>query len=108
MILTVVAMVLVSFTWVAVRAGREFALPFGSLFMLYRRVAKSISVKQKRNPIGRPATGITPLVAFRPPAELVAAIDGWATANEVTRSEAMRRLIEAGLKATARVGRAKG
>jgi hypothetical protein len=29
---------------------------------------------------------------------LVAAIDGWAATAKVTRSEAMRRLIEAGLK----------
>ena len=48
--------------------------------------------------VGRPPTGITPLVAFRPPGELVEAIDKWAAASGVSRSEAMRRLIEAGLE----------
>jgi hypothetical protein len=37
-------------------------------------------------------------VAFRPPAELVEAIDAWVAAADVSHSEAIRRLIEAGLK----------
>jgi hypothetical protein len=66
-------------------------------------MAQSISVRQKRKRIGRPPTGITPLVAFRPPLELVAAIDAWAKAAGVSRSEAMRQLIEAGLKRSPKV-----
>jgi hypothetical protein len=61
-------------------------------------MARSISVKQKKKPLGRPPTGVTPLVAFRPPVELVEAIDKWAAASGMSRSEAMRQLIEAGLK----------
>lgn len=65
-------------------------------------MTRSTSVKQKRTRIGRPPTGITPLVAFRPPAELVAAIDAWAAKAGVSRSEAMRQLIERGLKGKGR------
>jgi len=61
-------------------------------------MAKATSVIQKKKRLGRPRTGITPLVAFRPPQQLIDAIDAWAAAAEVSRSEAMRRLIEAGLK----------
>ena len=34
----------------------------------------------------------------RVPREMVAAIEDWAAKNETTRSEAVRRLIELGLK----------
>ena len=57
---------------------------------------KSIPVRLKKR--GRPATGVDPLVAARFPKELIVQIDGWAKANSTTRSAAMRRLIEAGLK----------
>jgi hypothetical protein len=38
-------------------------------------------------------------MAFRPPDELRHGIDAWAAAAGVSRSEALRRLIELGLKA---------
>ncbi|GEP61926.1 ribbon-helix-helix domain-containing protein [Reyranella soli] len=84
---------------VAVRAGRWVAaLPSGSSVVYNRNMAKAIiSDKQKRRPPGRPSTGITPLVAFRPPHELVEAIDKWAHGAGVSRSEAMRRLLEQAL-----------
>jgi hypothetical protein len=59
---------------------------------------KSIKVDQKRKR-GRPATGRDPMVSSRIPAELVAAIDTWAAQNATTRSKAICRLLEAGLKA---------
>jgi hypothetical protein len=37
------------------------------------------------------------MIGFRANKELTAKIDAWAEANEVDRSEAMRRLIELGL-----------
>jgi metal-responsive CopG/Arc/MetJ family transcriptional regulator len=37
------------------------------------------------------------MIGFRAGKELTAKIDKWAKANEVERSEAMRRLIEKGL-----------
>jgi hypothetical protein len=53
--------------------------------------------------MGRPPTigaaGETTLVAQRFPVALVERVDGWAADNAVGRSEAMRRLVELGLKA---------
>jgi hypothetical protein len=59
-------------------------------------MAKSISVKRK---VGRPATGVDKLVAARMPDALIASIEKWATERSLDRSEAIRRLVEIGLKA---------
>ncbi|WP_441254542.1 ribbon-helix-helix domain-containing protein [Bradyrhizobium sp. 613_E4_N2_2] len=48
---------------------------------------------------GRPATGRDPVSAIRLPTELTSQIDAWAAEHEVSRSEAIRRLVEIGLKA---------
>jgi hypothetical protein len=61
-------------------------------------MAKSIKVNQKKGR-GRPATGRDPVSAVRLPVELTAAVDKWAEDNEANRSEAIRRLVELGLKA---------
>jgi Arc/MetJ-type ribon-helix-helix transcriptional regulator len=59
---------------------------------------RSITEIQKRGR-GRPATGRDPAITSRIPEEIVAAIDKWAGKNEVaTRAEAIRRLVELGLK----------
>jgi Ribbon-helix-helix protein, copG family len=57
-------------------------------------MAKSIKVQPKKR--GRPATGRDPLVGARFPPPLIETIDAWAAASEqpVTRSEAIRRLVE--------------
>jgi Arc/MetJ-type ribon-helix-helix transcriptional regulator len=60
-------------------------------------MAKSIKVNQKRR--GRPATGRDPVSAVRLPVELTTAVDEWAQDHEASRSEAIRRLVELGLKA---------
>ena len=60
-------------------------------------MAKSISVKRKK--AGRPATGTEPLYGVRIADNLMKQIMGWATAHELSRSEAIRRLVEIGLKA---------
>jgi metal-responsive CopG/Arc/MetJ family transcriptional regulator len=39
------------------------------------------------------------MVSSRIPQEIVAAVDDWAAKNETTRSDAIRRLVEIGLKA---------
>jgi hypothetical protein len=63
-------------------------------------MAKSNKVipKKKR---GRPATGRDPLTALRLPPPLLKAVETWATkqTDEPNRSEAIRRLVELGLKA---------
>jgi hypothetical protein len=58
-------------------------------------MAKSIAVKPKKR--GRPATGKDPLVGIRIQPDLIARIERWAVGNDVSRSEAIRRLVEKGL-----------
>jgi hypothetical protein len=47
---------------------------------------------------GRPATGKDPHVTARMPNDLIVQVEAWATANDTSRSEAIRRLVELGLK----------
>jgi hypothetical protein len=61
-------------------------------------MGKSIAVKHKRP--GRPATGHDPFVGVRLPESLLKEIAEWADQHEAaSRSEAIRRLVEIGLKA---------
>jgi hypothetical protein len=57
---------------------------------------KSIKVTPKKKR-GRPATGRDPHVTSRMPTKLIAEVASWAAANDTTRSEAIRRLVELGL-----------
>jgi hypothetical protein len=57
---------------------------------------KSIKVDQKKRR-GRPATGRGTMVSSRLPPAVVKAVDNWASTNETTRSDAIRRLVELGL-----------
>ena len=59
-------------------------------------MARSIKEIPKRR--GRPATGKDPLVTARLPQDMIDSLDGRAKTEGATRSEIMRRLIEAGLK----------
>ena len=59
-------------------------------------MARSIKVNQKKR--GRPATGRDPVSAVRLPAEVTVQVDKWAKDHEANRSEAIRRLVELGLK----------
>jgi hypothetical protein len=75
----------------------KFALPIGSLFRYNPSMGKSMRAIPKKR--GRPATGKDPLVALRLPPEMTKAIDAWAARNDkASRSEAIRRLVERGLK----------
>lgn len=48
---------------------------------------------------GRPSTiGASQYISVKFPPALVEAVETWAAAASITRSEAMRRLIEAGLR----------
>ncbi|WP_456663255.1 ribbon-helix-helix protein, CopG family [Bradyrhizobium sp. LB13.1] len=60
---------------------------------------KSISVN--KNSRGRPkkAGGVDPVSAVRLPADVTQEVDAWGEARELSRSEAIRRLVEIGLKA---------
>jgi hypothetical protein len=64
-------------------------------------MAKSIRDIQKKTRLGRPPKPegrFTP-VLFRFPPALIEAIDAYAATSELRRSEAVRRLVELGLKA---------
>jgi hypothetical protein len=83
-----------------VRAGREVrSLPLGLLFCYTITMKKSRTVKQKV--IGRPRTGITPLMGFRADPATRARIVRWAEnqPDMPSLSEAIRRLVEIGLRA---------
>ena len=63
-------------------------------------MSKSISDNGK-NPVGRPKVGAI-LIGVRVPPAGVAALDAWIkkrAADNLTRPEAIRRLVEIGLKA---------
>ena len=61
---------------------------------------KSITVRPKKRARGRPPSGgRDPMVAIRMPPDLIAEADAWAEANGTGRSEAIRRLVEIGLRA---------
>jgi hypothetical protein len=60
---------------------------------------KSIKViPKKKRGRGRPATGRDPVLAVRLPNELRTTVEEWAKKEKMTRSEAIRMLIERGLK----------
>ncbi|QIG92273.1 hypothetical protein [Bradyrhizobium sp. 6(2017)] len=62
---------------------------------------KSSTKKVTPKKRGRPATGKDPLVSTRMPPTLIAAVEAWASQqdDDPGRSEAIRRLVEIGLKA---------
>jgi cold shock CspA family protein len=57
---------------------------------------KSVRKKGTKKKRGRPATGQGVQIGTRWPEQTVAAIDAWASSNETTRTEALRRLVEGG------------
>jgi hypothetical protein len=66
----------------------------------HRQMAKSMQSRKKR--VGRPATiGLNFIVTLRIPESLSDRIDAWAHQG-TSRSAAMRRLIEVGLKRKSR------
>ena len=58
------------------------------------RLADRLAARRDRG-----ATGKDPHVTARMPNELIVQVEAWAFANETSRSEAIRRLVELGLKA---------
>jgi metal-responsive CopG/Arc/MetJ family transcriptional regulator len=60
------------------------------------------SAPKKRRP-GRPATGRQPPVTLRLPQALIDAIDAWSKRNKAgSRSDAIRRMIEAAIEPKSR------
>jgi hypothetical protein len=83
-----------------VRAGAEAATSPRLVFMVLHFMAKSNKVVPKKRR-GRPATGRDPVTAIRLSKELRETVDKWADKqdDQPGRSEAIRRLVELGLKA---------
>lgn len=82
-----------------VRAGRELRTSVWLAFMVHIKMARSIKVHQKKR--GRPATGRDPLVSARIPQRVIDEVEEWAAKSDggLTRSKAISRLVELGLKA---------
>jgi hypothetical protein len=57
----------------------------------------SVNIKSRGRP--RKSGGVDPVSAVRLPADITAEVDAWGEARELSRSEAIRRLVEIGLKA---------
>jgi hypothetical protein len=58
-----------------------------------------VKIKRKtKKARGRPATGVDPLVNFRLPVARISDLDEWAKEEGLTRSAALRHLVERGLK----------
>jgi hypothetical protein len=74
-----------------------FNLEYCNTFKMKK--ATPITQGGKRAGAGRPATGKDPMLSSRMPAALIGEIEAWADAQGVTRSAALRRLVELGLKA---------
>jgi hypothetical protein len=75
--------------------------------MLYCLIVKNAIQKKiggKRSGAGRPPTGHDPSRTFRLSDEFMATVDVWAARQKDTpsRSEAIRRLVELGLKVKAK------
>ncbi len=62
---------------------------------------KSILVRKNKKRRRRPKRedGVDPMISTRFPKDTVAAIEAWAAKSDLGRSEAIRRLVELGLKA---------
>jgi hypothetical protein len=56
-----------------------------------------VAVKKKKGP-GRPATGQDPVITIRLSKDLQSDIEQWAHKRKLSRSTAIRELIQAGLK----------
>jgi len=62
-------------------------------------MAKSINVRQKKR--SRPATRQAPIIGVRLSEEILLDLDQWAVDNDLTRSAAIRLLIESALREAA-------
>jgi Arc/MetJ-type ribon-helix-helix transcriptional regulator len=83
-----------------VRAGAEVDPSPRLAFTVASIMAKSIKVASKRR--GRPSTGgRDPGIHVRLPEDMLATVDAWSASKAINRSEAIRRLVELGLKVKA-------
>ena len=60
-------------------------------------MAKSIAVDRKKRGRGRPAAGRDPAISTRLPRSLMQAVLQWVADHDLTRAEALRRLVQKAL-----------
>jgi len=77
----------------------KLALPLGSPFC-YQEVMSKARLSDNKKKMGRPATGIGTMIGVRIRPDQLAALDSWIKhqPDELSRPEAVRRLMEIGLK----------
>jgi hypothetical protein len=68
---------------------------YGTTIFMKRSIKVAPKMRRGRPPSG----GRDPHITIRMPAALIAEADAWGVANDTGRSEAIRRLVELGLKA---------
>jgi hypothetical protein len=61
---------------------------------------KKSNNRRRRQKAGRPATGKDPLISFRIPQDVINEIEGWAAIRALSRSGAIRQLIDVALSAS--------
>jgi len=90
--------------WLGLEPARKSkAFPSACFYGTTIFMKKSIKVPPKKRSRGRPPTGgRDPHVTVRMPQTLIDDADAWAAANDTVRSEAIRRLVELGLKSKAK------
>jgi hypothetical protein len=78
------------------RLGAFFGLDFGRSSSW-----RAMHAFSHQKPRGRPATGRDPAVTIRLPEDVLASVEHWAMSqkDQPPRSQAIRRLVELGLKA---------
>ena len=81
-------------TWLGPAGRPSFRLDFVYTVIMSNSI---ISVNEKRGR-GRPATGVDPAVSARLPVGTLKLLDEWAKKWNLTRSQAISRLVVAGLK----------
>jgi hypothetical protein len=86
--------------WFGLEPGRKSeAFPSACFYGKTIFMKKSIKVTPKKRGRGRPPSGgRDPIVTLRMPPALIANAKAWGEANDLGRSEAIRRLVELGLK----------
>jgi hypothetical protein len=86
--------------WPGLGPGRKLELPLGLIFW-YHRFMKKATKRDTKKSRGRPSTGIGIQIGTRWPADIVRLVDEWRREHPDLpgRPEAIRRLVELGLKA---------
>src|SRR5690349_20069539 len=83
---------------IADRPRGELRLPIGPILCYTKIMSKPVNVTRKQR--GRPVTGKDPdpFLTARVPQGTIDAVERWAASGKISRSEAIRRLLNLGLE----------